>query len=310
MSTLLVADIGGTSVKIGFVVDGNPHGYTHVFSTHHVRSSDPVESLARLIATAADEAQLTPDMIIATVPGFLDKAAKHVIYAANVPELNGCALVDELTKATRTPVLLERDAVLSLMGEYAAGGCKGAASVLGLFFGTGVGASYLDQGRAFRGAGWALEIGHMPYTGTRRWLGANRAECLEAYVSGKVLEQIASEHGVGISDVFTAAKANPALADHVADFVRNQARAVGCAVAILSPEKILLGGGICEMPHFPKEELVAGIQESFPFARIGQVLDVRWATLGWRSVLYGAPLVAADNNTESTWIQRKSPGRH
>jgi allose kinase len=296
MSTILVADIGGTSIKIGFVINGEPHGYTRVFPTHHLRNSHPVESLARLIATATDEAQLTPEMIIATVPGFLDKAAKHVLFAANIPELNGCALVDELTRATHVPVILERDVVMSLMGEYAAGGCKDATSVVGLFFGTGVGASYLDQGHPFRGAGWALEIGHMPYIGARRWLGANRTECLEAYVSGKVLEQIASEHGVAIGNVFTAAKTNSALADHVADFVRNQANAVGSAVAILSPETILLGGGICEMPHFPKEELIAAIQNSFPFEQIGQILDVRWATLGWQSVLYGASLVAADKN--------------
>ena len=294
MSTLLVADIGGTSIKFGFVIDGKPHHYMRVFPTHHVRNRGPVESLARLIATATDEADLTPDMIIATVPGFLDKTAEHVLFAANVPELNGCALVDELTNATHIPVILERDVVMSLMGEYAAGGCKGATSVVGLFFGTGVGASYLDQGHVFRGAGWALEIGHMPYTGARRWLGANRAECLEAYVSGKVLEQIASAHGVAIGNVFTAARRNPALADHVADFVRNRANAVGSAVAILSPETILLGGGICEMPDFPKPELVAAIQSSFPFEQIGQVVDVRWATLGWQSVLYGAPLLAAD----------------
>ena len=73
MSTLLVADIGGTSIKFGFVIDGKRHHYMRVFPTHHVRNRGPVESLARLIATATDEADLTPDMIIATVPGFLDR---------------------------------------------------------------------------------------------------------------------------------------------------------------------------------------------------------------------------------------------
>ena len=304
MSTFLVADIGGTSVKIGFVIDGKPHGYTRVFPTRHVRNSNPVESLARLIATAMDEAQLTPEMIIATVPGFLDKKATHVLFAANVPELNGCALVDELTTATHIPVILERDVVMSLMGEYAAGGCQGAASVVGLFFGTGVGACYLDHGHAFRGAGWALEIGHMPYGGNRRWLGSDRTECLEAYVSGKVLEQIAIEHDVAIGDVFFAAQTDRALADHVADFIRHQANAVGSVVAILSPETILLGGGICEMPGFPKGELASAIKCSFPFKQIGQVGDIRWATLGWQSVLYGAPLVAADRTASNAHSDR------
>jgi N-methylhydantoinase A/oxoprolinase/acetone carboxylase beta subunit len=36
MSTLLVADIGGTTVKIGFVVEGVPQTYERVFPTSHL----------------------------------------------------------------------------------------------------------------------------------------------------------------------------------------------------------------------------------------------------------------------------------
>jgi predicted NBD/HSP70 family sugar kinase len=293
MSTLLVADIGGTSVKIGFVVNGIPQPYVRLFSSESLRTHRPAVSLAQMIASAIDEAKLQPGTIVSTVPGFLDKSAKRVLFAVNVPELNDCALADELSQLTGKPVILERDAVLALMGEYAAGACKGAQSVLGLFFGTGVGAAYLQHGHAFRGSGWALEIGHMPYSGTHRWLGTERTECLEAYVSGKVLERIAQEHGVAISEVFTAAYHNPGLAEHVTEFVRNQANAVGSAIAILSPETILLGGGICAMPGFPREKLATAIQNTFPFERTGQPLILRWAALGWQSVLYGASLIAA-----------------
>jgi hypothetical protein len=200
MSTLLVADIGGTTVKIGFVVEGIPQTYERVFPSSHLRRPDPVAGLAELIFLAIDEAKLQPHTIVSTVPGFLDKTARHVLLAVNIPELNGCALVDELARETGIPVTLERDAVLALMGEHAAGGCRGAKSVLGFFFGTGVGAAYLQNGSAFRGGGWALEVGHMPYHGSHRWLGADRTDCLEAYVSGKVLERIAQEHGVVISE--------------------------------------------------------------------------------------------------------------
>ena len=298
MSTLLVADIGGTTVKIGFVVEGVPQTYVRVFPTSHLRRPDPVAGLAELIFLAIDEAKLQPRTIVSTVPGFLDKTARHVLLAANLPELNGCALVDELGRETGIPVILERDAVLALMGEYAAGGCRGAESVLGFFFGTGVGAAYLQNGRAFRGSGWALEVGHMPYNGSHRWLGADRTECLEAYVSGKVLERIAQEHGVVISDVFAAARHNPALGEHVADFVRNQANAVGSAIAVLSPEAVLLGGGICDMREFPREELASAIEHSFPFEQIGQPLVVHWATLGWQSVLHGAPLIQTERDRQ------------
>jgi predicted NBD/HSP70 family sugar kinase len=291
MSTLLVSDIGGTNVKIGFVVDGIPQPYVRLFPSANLRNQHPVVSLAQMISIAIDEASIQPDRIVSTVPGFLDRSASHVLFAANLPELNGCALVEELTRETGVPVLLERDAVLTLLGEYTAGGCKGAASVLGIFFGTGVGAAYLEHGRPFRGSGWALEIGHMPFHASHRWLGGDRSECLEAYVSGKVLERIAEAHGVGIADVFTAAKSNATLSEDVAEFVRNQANAVGIAVAILSPKTILLGGGICEMADFPREELQQAVERSSPFEKIGQMPDIRWASLGWQSVLYGASLL-------------------
>ncbi len=143
MSTILVADIGGTTVKIGFVVDGQPQAYVRQFPTIDLRNDHPVLNLARMIAVAIEEATLRPDSIVSTVPGFLDKAAKNVLFAANIPELNGCGLAHELTCASGLPVILERDSVLALMGEYVAGACKARASVLGVFFGTGVGAAYL-----------------------------------------------------------------------------------------------------------------------------------------------------------------------
>lgn len=171
-------------------------------------------------------------------------------------------------------------------------------SVLGVFFGTGVGAAYLEDGRPFRGSGWALELGHMPYTGARRWMGQDRAVCLEAYVSGKVLERIALEHNVPIQQVFAAAAQHARLAEHLDDFVLNLANAVVSAIALLSPQTVLLGGGVCEMAHFPKDKLVASIRANFPFDHIGQPIDIRWGRLGWQSVLHGAPLVAAE------WVRR------
>ncbi len=288
MSTVLVIDIGGTSVKIGFIVDDEPHEYVRLFSASELRSPDPVSVLARMISAVISESSLQPEAIVSTVPGFLDAKENRILHAANIPELNGCLLSNALEQLTGLPVMLERDAVLALIGEHVAGVCQGAGSVLGLFFGTGVGGAFLQNGRPFRGSGWALEIGHMPFRGTRRWVGSERSECLEAYVSGKALQHIAEHHRVLIGDAFTASSQNPELANDLREFVRNQASAIASAVAILSPETIVLGGGICEMPNFPKAQLVSELEELFPFVHTGRPLDLRWASLGWRSVLYGA----------------------
>jgi allose kinase len=144
----------------------------------------------------------------------------------------------------------------------------------------------------------------MPFRGTRRWLESDRSECLEAYVSGKALQNIAEHHQVSIGDVFTASAQNPKLANDTCEFVRNQAFAIASAVAILSPETVVLGGGICEMPDFPKAQLASELEEHFPFVHTGRPLDLRWASLGWRSVLHGASFTVQNQRPQLQGISR------
>jgi predicted NBD/HSP70 family sugar kinase len=290
MSTILVVDIGGTSIKIGFVVHGYPQDFVRLFSTTELRP-DPLAALARMILTAKAESGYEPEAIVSTVPGFLDAQHNGVLHAANIPELSGLMLASELQDRIGLPVSLERDSVLALMGEYVAGVCQGARSVLGLFFGTGIGGAFLQQGVPFRGSGWALEIGHIPFSASRRWLQAERGDCLEAYASGKALERIAQHHQLPIEDVFRASAQASERSAHLQEFVTNQAFAIATAIAILSPETVVLGGGICEMEGFPKAQLVSQLEQSFPFLNIGRPLDLRWASLGWQSVLHGATLL-------------------
>jgi predicted NBD/HSP70 family sugar kinase len=296
MSTILVVDIGGTSIKTGFVVDGEPQEFIRLFSTNELRT-DPIAALEQMIFTATAESGLKPAAIVSTVPGFLDAQHSRVLYAANIPELNGLLLASDLSRRIGLPVSLERDSVLALMGEYVAGACQGARSVLGLFFGTGVGGAFLQQGLPFRGSGWALEIGHMPFSASHQWLRAERGECLEAYASGKALQRIAEHHQVPIEDLFRASAQTSELSNHLREFITNQAYAIATAVAILSPETVVLGGGICEMRDFPRAQLASNLEKLFPFLSTGRPLDLRWASLGWRSVLYGATFAMRKDET-------------
>ena len=71
MSIILVVDIGGTSIKIGFVVDGRPQEFIRLFSTTELRT-DPIAALERMISTVRTESGLEPAAVVSTVPGFLD----------------------------------------------------------------------------------------------------------------------------------------------------------------------------------------------------------------------------------------------
>jgi allose kinase len=187
-----------------------------------------------------------------------------------------------------------------LRGEWAAGAGQGVDHLLGIFFGTGVGAAYLESGVPFRGAGYALEIGHLPFRGDGRSLEGLRTDCLEAYVSGRVLRDIAERHQVAIAEVFARAQESELLAREVLQFIHDLAMAVGIAVALFSPDAIVLGGGICEMAGFPRDDVAGLIEENAPFQSTGRKMDLRWASLGWEAALHGAQITAAEAMTGNT----------
>ncbi len=181
-------------MKFGFTVAAEPHEYMRLFSSSKLRNQDPVASLAEMISIMIEEAALAPDIVVSTVPGFLDIDEDRILFAANIPELNSRQLASELGAKIGIPVLLERDSVLALIGECLAGSAQSTDNVLGLFFGTGVGAAFLQDGRPFRGAGWALEIGHIPFKGEGHQCEGVRSDCLESYISGRALQMIADRH--------------------------------------------------------------------------------------------------------------------
>lgn len=295
---IMVIDIGGTNVKFGYSVAGLPHPYHRLFGSDALRDGDPIPTLASMVDTVRGEAGLRPSVIVATVPGFIDTDFDRVLFAGNVQTLNGRCLATELRRLVDCPVLLERDAVLALTGEVVSGSARGADHVLGIFFGTGIGAAYIAGGVPFRGGGWALEIGHMPFRGEQRTLAGLRTDSLEAYCSGRALQELAIGHCVTIGDVF-ARENGTALADELALFVRDQAFAVGTGIALFSPRTIVLGGGVLESERYPRARLLQLIADHAPATETGRALDLRWAELGWAAALHGAPRVVAEHSARS-----------
>ncbi|MCW5721600.1 MAG: ROK family protein [Devosia sp.] len=298
--TVLVIDIGGTQCKFGMVRSGVPGEYSRVFSTQALRDEDPIAALAEMVRTVRGEIGHPVDLVVSTVPGFMEPDYDTVLFAGNILNLNGRRLATELSAIIGLPVLLERDSVLSLMGECAAGAGVGSNHTLGLFFGTGVGGAYIENGMPFRGAGWALEIGHIPFRGEGRRFEGMRTDCLETYVSGRALQLIADRNDVDISEVFAGAATNPKLREDLDEFVRDQAFAVGTAIALFSPATVILGGGVCSMKAFPRDRLEQLIVTNSTADESRRPLDLRWAQLGWKGALFGAFEVVRRNRTTTT----------
>lgn len=293
-ATILVADVGGTSMKLGAVVNGASSPHSQRVSSRELRCADPLGALERAIRAFADAHGLTFDAVVMTVPGFVDRDFDHVLYAANLPEFNGLPLASGLTQRLGVPVVLERDAVLLLQGERANGVAQGCRSVLGIFFGTGVGAALIEDGQLFRGAGWALEIGHMPIHGDAEPLDGLKADILEVYASGRRLNQLADVYDVPVETLFEQ-EGPQALHDDLATFVRDQAFATASSLLMFCPETLVLGGGVLEMRGYPRDALIEQVRERATLPP-NRPLDIRFATRGWRAVLDAAPHLVAERS--------------
>lgn len=283
---LVVVDIGGTNIKIGALADGIVSTVERIFPTQMLRGSDPVQVLARMVNEFALAADRRPTALIATIPGFLDLDFDRVLYTPNVPELEGVSLASALRVQLGCPIVLERDAVLSLYGEVKAGAAQNSDHILGVFFGTGVGAAFLSGDEPFRGSGWALEIGHIPVQ-----IGQD-LRILEDVGSGRALSEIARHNGCTIDSVFLSMETNPLLRQYLECFIEHQSIAIATAIALFSPNVVVVGGGVATMQGFPRHFLIECISERLSPPRLVKP-EIRWAELGWRGVLYGAQ-VAAD----------------
>ncbi len=297
--TILVIDIGGTNIKFGYVQEGRPQSFTHLVPTQRLRNPAPVISLADETRQAIALCGVVPDIVVCTVPGFLAKDGDLVLHLTNIPEMDGYRLRTDLSAQLALPVMLERDSNLALLGESIAGVAKDADSVLGVFFGTGIGASLIVSGKPFRGNGWALELGHAPVFGEHTELAGLKHPSFEDYASGRALQAIAIRHGVPIADVFLKAPAHASLASDLDRFVRYQALAVAAAMAVLSPATVVLGGGVLDVESYPKQRLKELIAANSPFSKTDLALDLRWAALGWISALHGAPQIVGER---ASWI--------
>lgn len=299
VSNIVIADLGGTWLKLRAMRDGAPLDDETIHPISIIKTIKPVASLSDLISEFAEKCLLNDYCLVITVPGFIDLDFDKVLYSNNIPELRGIYLRTELQSQLGRPVIVERDSVLTLLGECDSGVAHGQDDVLGIFFGTGIGAAFISEGRPFRGGGWALEIGHMPY-------GDNHI--LEDYGSGRTLVTLAKHHSLAVGDIFKSAQNRPDLAEVLQRFVSVQAYAIATAIALYSPKILVIGGGVIEMDGYPRDELVKKVHELVSPRNIRDP-EIQWSSLGWRSALFGAAnlLEKKTNGLDATVIPKYAP---
>jgi allose kinase len=289
MSAIIVIDMGGTSIRIGHLLNQRPMGMQLSLPTAELReSSTPLAWLGKQVKSYALTHKLRASKLIIGVPFTPDKDRSTALSSPNIRNLEGIPIKTDLQKQLGTEVILERDINLLLLGEWYAGAAKGAGDVLGMFVGTGIGGSFLQKGVPYRGASQtAIELGHIPIRAEGKLCICGNTDCLEAYACGHTLLAIAEEEKIAVSDIFLAPD-SASLSSKRTAFVRDLAYGLATAINLFQPDVALIGGGIPEMKGFPKAEFKAIFLEHLRRPIPHSTIALQWASLGSEAALWGA----------------------
>jgi glucokinase len=263
-------DLGGTKIQ-AVVVDGR----SRVLGAHRIptpKDAGPegvVWALAEALRTAAEVAGVaveTLDGVGVGSPGTVDAAAGTVANAKNVvptweaPVPVGAGLSQEL----KTPVHLGHDVRVGTMAEFRLGAGKPYKSLLGVFWGTGVGGGLVLNGRSWTGRHAAGEIGHMVIRRGGAKCPCGREGCMEAYAGRAAMEREARRRQKAgqktkLFDIMRD-RDRPSLTsgvwaraldrgdDMATELVDRAIEALGAGVAsacnLLDVEAVIIGGGL------------------------------------------------------------------
>ena len=178
-------DLGGTKIQ-AVVVDDKYEvvGDAREPTPTEGGPDDVVAAMAGAMAKAAEAAGTEMSELRAVgvgSPGAIDEAAGTVSSARNLPGWEGTfPLKEALERALGAPVALGNDVNVATEAEFQLGAASEFPSLLGVFWGTGVGGGIVLDGRLWTGRGAAAEIGHVVVEIGGARCPCGRRGCMEA----------------------------------------------------------------------------------------------------------------------------------
>jgi glucokinase len=262
-------DLGGTKIQ-AVVVDDDQHvlGQARRPTPAVGGPADVVAAIEEALREAAEQASVNVASLSGIgigAPGAIDEATGSLARAGNLPGWRDpYPLAGELTGRLGPAVMLGNDVQVATDAEFTLGAAKEFQSLLGVFWGTGVGGGIVLDGRPWLGRGAAGEIGHVVVRHHGLPCPCGRHGCMEAYAGRRAMEQRAREAQEGgekthlfkimedkgrerlTSGVW--AKAVERDDDVAVRLIDDAVEALGVAVAsacnILDVDAVIIGGGM------------------------------------------------------------------
>jgi len=313
MSSYGGIDLGGT--KIQTVIVGEDQAVLGSARRPTPTSGGPpdvAEAMEGALRDAAKAAHVEVEQLAgvgAGSPGTIEDGV--VTSARNLPGWEGSfPLAKTLEEAFGCPVALGNDVQVATDAEFELGAGKPYDSLLGVFWGTGVGGGLVLDGKPWVGRGAAGEIGHIVVELDGAQCTCGRRGCMEAYAGRSAMEAHAAkqvEKGKE-TDLFKlmkerertrltsgiwarALEREDKLAEHM---IERALRALGAGVAsacnVLDVECVIVGGGLGVRLGDPYAKRIAEQMQPHLFADF-RPPDVHVAALGDLGGAIGATLL-------------------
>ena len=304
-------DVGGTKIASATLKDGKLQT-RELVKTELSDSDKLVGQLVELIGNLRDD-----DTVAAGVglPSIIEFETGRIAHSVNIP-LADLPLRELLSEKAGIPVYIENDASCAALAEaFDTEGNLTCPNLVMFTVGTGVGGGMVFNGRLYRGATSAGELGHTvigldledgaptpegkhPLPGTLEYLAAGRAldrlaerEAREEEGSflGRRLEKDGEVTGV---DVVEGANAGDADALRVID-VLGQRLGIGIANAInlFDPQEVVVGGGVSTAGDLLLDPAIR-VAKEYTVPGLGRHTTIRLARHGAQAGVLGAALVA------------------
>ncbi|RJL23174.1 ROK family protein [Bailinhaonella thermotolerans] len=287
-------DLGGTGTRAVALTATGQIAAHHDTTTAALSQGPPaarVQALATFIAAAVPPGHRLAAVGIGA-SGPID-AGGVIRNPDTLPGFTGLPLREHLAAALGVPVALDNDCAAAALGEYHHGAGRGAASLLLITLGTGVGTAVVAGGRPLRACdGSHPEGGHITVPGGSPCYCGLRS-CWEQAASRPALHALLTAAGLPSTGDQAADIAAAAAAAEAGERGPRQAfewygAAVGTGLATLAtlyrPERVIIGGSVAA--HLPL--FAAQITTRLAQARFATPATVVPAALGDHAGAVGA----------------------
>jgi len=283
-------DLGGTKIQAAIVDDvHNVLGSARRQTPTEGGPADVAAEMETALRDAAKAAELEPSSLSGIgvgSPGTIEDG--KVTSARNLPGWEGTfALADTLEKALGCRVAVGNDVQVATDAEFKLGAGRLYDSLLGVFWGTGVGGGLILDGKPWIGRGGAGEIGHVvvEIDGARCTCG--RRGCMEAYAGRASMEayvrklheekgrktdlfKLMAEHDRTRLTSGIWARALEKQDKLATQTLERAVRALGAGIAsvvnVLDVEGVIIGGGLGIRLGHPYAKLITEAMQPHLFA--------------------------------------------